>query len=109
MISALPVKDHDGAFSVQCDLIEGSDAQGCMVVLQGTYNNVTVNVTRRHGIGNSVSATVNVAEPTPCYQEVYAFDIEYDGGVGTLAIPGQLSTVGESSMFPQCEQDSTSE
>ena len=42
---------------------------------------------------NSANATLNVAEPTSCYQEVYAFDIEYDEGVGTMAIPGQLSTV----------------
>ena len=102
------MKDHR-AFHVQCDFIEGSDAQGCMIVLQGTYNNVTVNITRERGISKSANATVNVTEPTSCYQEVYAFDIECNGGIGTLAIPGQISTVGESSMVPQCETDSSSE
>ena len=97
------------AFRVQCDFIEGSDAQGCMVVFQSTSDNVTVNITRRHGISNGANATVNVIEPTSCYQEVYAFDIECNGGIGTLAIPGQISTVGESSIVSQCETDSSSE
>ena len=107
-VFAQPVKDHR-AFHVQCDFVEGSDAQGCMILLVGTYSNVTVNITKRYRNSISADTTVNVVEPTSCYHEVYAFDIEYDGSMGTLAIPGQLSTEGESSLVPQCGIDSSSE
>ena len=77
-------------------------------MLLGTYN-VTVNITKRYHNSISADSTVNVAEPTSCYHEVYAFDIKYDGSVGTLAIPGEFSTVGESSLVHQCGIDSSSE
>ena len=87
--------------------MEGSDAQGCMVLLLSTYNNVTANITRSHHSSKSANATVDVEVPTSCYNEVYAFDIEYDGGIGTLAIPGHLiNTMGESNMVPQCDLNS---
>jgi hypothetical protein len=75
-----------------------------MIVLLGTYDNVTAIITRRHQSSGSANAIVNVDEPTSCYHKVYAFDIEHDGGIGVLAVPGQASTVGESSMEPlKCE------
>ena len=30
--------------------------------------------------------------PLSCYQDVYAFDIESDGSIGTLAVPGIHAT-----------------
>ena len=69
--------------------MEGSDAQGCMVVIQSTYKNETVNITRKY-VNGITELKVNVTEPTACYHGVHAFDIEYDGSVGTLAVPGQL-------------------
>ena len=105
-VGALAIKDHR-AFHVSCDFLEGSDAKGCMVVLLGTYNNVTVNISRTHPNSESVTDTVNVELPTFCYNEMYAFDIEYDGSIGTLAIPGHLNTMGESSMVPQCDINSS--
>ena len=81
-----------------------------MIVLVGTYNNVTVIISRRYQISDSANATINVAEPVSCYHEVYALDIEHDGGVGTLAVPGQLSPVRDSSMEPsECELNSSGE
>ena len=38
---------------------------------------------------------------------MYAFDIEYDGGIGTLTIPGHINIKGESSMVPQCDMNSS--
>ena len=109
MITALPVKGQQ-AFHVQCVFIEGSDAQGCMIVLMGTYDNTTAIISRRYQGSGSANATVNVAEPVSCYHEVYAFDIEHDGGVGTLAVPGRLSPVRDLSMEPsECELNSSSE
>ena len=109
MVSALPVK-HQRAFHVHCEFIDGSDAQGCMIVFVGMYDNVTATISRRYQSSDSANATVNVAEPATCYHEVYAFDIEHDGGIGTLVIPGWLSPVGDSSMEPpECELNSSSE
>ena len=107
-VRALVIKDHR-AFHVYCDFLEGSDAMGCMVVLLGTYSNVTINITRTHHNSESVNGTVNVEEPTFCYNKMYAFDIEYDGGIGTLTIPGHIDIKGESSMMPQCDINSSSE
>ena len=81
-----------------------------MIVLMGTYDNITAIVTKRYQGSGSANATVNVAEPTSCYHEVHAFDIERDGGVSALAIPGELGTMGDSCMEPPvCEVNSSSE
>ena len=40
MVGAVVLSDV--TFRVQCDFIPGSDAQGCMIVLVGEYNNVSV-------------------------------------------------------------------
>ena len=69
---------------VQCDFITGSNAQGCMVVLVGEFENITVNLEQN---GCDV---VNVSHPLSCYHKIFAFDIESDGSVGTLAVPGVL-------------------
>ena len=72
------------AFVVQCDFITGSNAQGCMVVLVGEFDNITANVEQN---GCEV---LNVSHPLSFYHEIFAFDIESDGSVGTLAVPGVL-------------------
>ena len=53
MVSVLPVK-HQQAFHIQCEFIEGSNAQGCMIVLIGTYNNI---ITKRYQSSGSANAT----------------------------------------------------
>ena len=72
------------AFVVQCVFITGSNAQGCMVVLVGELENITANL-EQNG-----SKVLNVSHPLSCYHEIFAFDIESDGSVGTLAVPGVL-------------------
>ena len=75
-------------FRLKCDFIHGSDAQGCVVVLVGKFDNVTANLFRE---GSRDVVTV-VTEPyaASCYNEVIAFDIEQDGFVTLLPIPGVL-------------------
>ena len=70
------------AFVVQCDFITGSNAQGCMVVLVGEFGNITINLEQN---GCDI---LNVSHPLSFYHEIFAFDIETDGSVGTLAVPG---------------------
>jgi hypothetical protein len=78
------------ASSVQCDFISGSDAIGCMVVLtSGNRQKAQYNLTRNQST-NSATTTVTLEHPPSCYTGVEAFDIESDGSVGSLAVPGQL-------------------
>ena len=71
---------------VTCDFISGSDAQGCMVVLVGQHENTTVNLTRDD------ECTTKPLSLTTLQNNVFGFDIEQDGSVSTLAIPGTIST-----------------
>ena len=77
----------DVTFRVQCDFIPGSDVQGCMIVLVGDYNNVSVTLL----MNQTNSEIINVTTSVSCYKRVIAFDIEYDGQIGTLAVPGKVS------------------
>ena len=77
----------DVTFQVQCDFILGSDAQGCMIVLVGEYNNVSVTLL----MNQTNSEIINVTTPVSCYKRVIAFDVEHNEQIGTLAVPGKLS------------------
>ena len=91
-----------GAFRVKCEFIPGSDAQGCMLVLVGELDNTTVKLTR--GV-YSEEATISTVYPTSCYKRVIAYDIEYDGSVGSLAVPGKLLANTTSNSAAQCLQE----
>lgn len=57
-------------------------------MLVGDTVNTTVNVTR---CGTSSCSVMTLhSQSLSCYFEVFAFDIESDGSVGTLAISGKL-------------------
>lgn len=75
-----------GMVLVQCDFIPGSNAQGCMVVLVRESENITVNLTR---VGTLLTACVieSIRTTTPLI-DVFGYDIEFDGSVGTLQVPG---------------------
>ena len=78
------------ASTIQCEFIAGSDATGCMVVLIGfvAYHvNLTMNI---NTCRNSAITTITLEHPPSSYTGVEAFDIESDGSVGSLAVPGQL-------------------
>jgi hypothetical protein len=86
-VSAVALDDQH-TFIIECEFIPGSDAQGCLVVLVGESDNITVNLTR-----SSKVVTVEVANPPSSYFKVLAFDIERDGSVATLSIPGDIIIV----------------
>ena len=76
------------ASTIQCEFITGSTASGCMVVLTG-FMAYHVNLTRDPNT-NSTTLTVTLDNPPSCYTGVVAFDIEADGLIGSLPVPGQL-------------------
>ena len=96
MITAL-VQEDNRRFILQCSFMDDSNAQGCMVVLVSSLGTEKRNLTRS-GI-QSVKA-VNVMYPLSCYSRVYGYDIESDGSLGTLAIPGIIAR--NSSGFALC-------
>ncbi len=73
---------------IQCEFVAGSTATGCMVVLTG-FEAYNIDLTRDISM-NSAITTVTLERPPSCYTGVEAFDIESDGSVGTLSVPGQL-------------------
>ena len=84
--------------SIQCEFIAGSNATGCMVVLTG-FVPYHINLTRNPST-NLINSTVTLEHPLSCYTGVEAFDIESDGSVGSLAVPGQLGGILETPCTP---------
>ena len=82
----------------------GSIAQGCMVVLIGKFDNITVNLKR----GTNIEAVIDTTYPTSCYNKVIAFDIESAGSVGRLAVPGKILPDTTSNSVFQCLQNAPS-
>ena len=82
------------AVVVQCDFITGSNAQGCMVVLVGDFSNTTHVLDR---IDPCVLEFFNTTDPfMKSFCKVFAFVIESDGSIGTLAVPGVIMSRNES-------------
>ena len=88
--------DGRSLIRVQCDFITGSDAQGCMVMLVGDFNE-TLNLTRPDN-ASDVSETYmfNLQYTISCFKTVLAYDIEKDGSIGSLAIYGEIHIVNNS-------------
>ena len=75
--------------TVQCSFLMGSNARGCMVVLTSLYGEESQILTRNLTTNLAMSTiTLNYAQS--CYHGVEAFDVESDGRVGSLAVPGML-------------------
>ena len=85
MVRATVLSNLSNTFRIHCDFISGSDALGCLVILVGKYDNTTITLLR-----NSTNSEVNVTESVSCYKGVLGFDIEGDGQIGNLAVPGRL-------------------
>ena len=100
LVSAMELRDVS-AFRVRCDFMAGSTAQGCVVVLVGELQgNVTVNFMR----GTAIDEVINTVHPTSCYNRVVAYDIESDGSVGSLAVPGRILADTTSNSVATCLQ-----
>ena len=74
----------------------GSNALGCMVVLVSVYNNATVKLIRQNS-SNNVEKSVIVTYPPSCYTKVFGYDIENNGDIGNLAVPGELNKIASNS------------
>ena len=85
--------------TVRCDFITGSDAQGCMVVLIGESGNTTVNLTR----DDSSLCAMEALPLTMMFSHIFGFDIESDGSVGTLPVPGILTMTNLTEFDPLCK------
>ena len=81
---------EDGyTMTVQCSFLTGSNARGCMVVLTSLYGEESQNLTRNITT-NLAMSTITLNYVQSCYHGVEAFDVESDGTVGSLAVPGML-------------------
>jgi hypothetical protein len=90
-----------GMVLVQCDFIPGSDAQGCMVVVVGESDNTTVNLTRS---GTLLTAcTIQRLLITTPIINVFGYDIEFDGSVGTQQVPGTSSVTSLTDGYSLCQ------
>ena len=95
---------------INCDFIPGSEAEGCMVELKATegLDNTTVNLTRNYNSSEAVGF-FNLPFPLSCYEQVYAFDIEVDGSIGIMPLPGEIDNNLTNIHSPEsCSQRSTS-
>jgi hypothetical protein len=61
-----------------------------MVMLLGEVDNTTVNLTRDQN-----ARIFNSAYSISCYNTVIAFDIEQDGSIDTIPVPGDLVSSNE--------------
>ena len=86
--------------TIQCEFITGSNATGCMVVLTNEEGQkVQYNLTRNQST-NLATLTVTLELPLSCYDGVEAFDIESDGSVGSLTVPGQIINSSQAPCSP---------
>ena len=99
LVSAVELRDVS-AFRVRCDLMAGSIAQGCMVVLIGELDNITLSFAG----GPDIEKVMNTTNPTSCYNRIVAYDIESDGTVGSLAVPGNILADVTSNSVAPCSQ-----
>ena len=97
MITALAQEDNR-SFILQCHFMDDSPAQGCMVVLVSSFGRENKTLIRNGT--QSVDTVVNVIYPISCYTQVYGYDIDSDGSVGTLAVP--VAIVRNSSSIALC-------
>jgi hypothetical protein len=77
---------------IQCDFIPGSNAQGCLVVMVGESGNTTTKLMRTNTL---TAGTCLTSLPSNNYQHLLAFDIESDGSVGTVEVPGYFEKAGD--------------
>ena len=74
-----------------CHFLPGSDALGCMVILIGEFSNHTLKLMKRSADDAVHTEELKLENSSlSCYNRIVAFDIESDGSVGTLPVPGHL-------------------
>ena len=88
MITAVPLRDTN-KIMLQCNFAIGSDARGCMVIIVSGCVNMTKNLTRSNN-SKHITQTLNVSQAPNCFTGLFGYDIESDGSVGTLSVPGEI-------------------
>ena len=79
----------DSIIDVQCHFINGSDAQGCKILITSDHPSVenSSTVLIKNSESNTiVSQELNLSYSIDCYHRVFAFDIEMNGTIGKSAI-----------------------
>ena len=100
VVRAVQLEDNH-TFMLQCLFVNGTDAVGCLVVLQfiGDANSTSENL-KREGMDMCAMKVVNLTKSTAGIREIFGYDIESNGSVGTLAVPGEL--FGNVSLLVNC-------
>ena len=78
---------------LKCMFVAGSNAIGCLVVLKlvGEADNITLNLTREGNHIMYVMKAVHLTKSSACISEIVGYDIESNGSIGALPVPGELS------------------
>ena len=71
---------------IECSLIAGSEARGCLVVLIGKRDRLIIEINRKEDSTNKIWKIKPGS--TPCYNIVMAFDIESNGLYGKVPVHG---------------------
>ena len=113
IVRALPL-EMDNALILQCVFVTGSDATGCLVIIQLNFvdeaDNMNIRLTREN-MHICAIKVVNLTNSSTYINEILGFDIESDGSIGTLPVPGEL-VWNASELNCSCdhiEEDTTSE
>ena len=79
--------DNNQTVAVTCHFAEGSQALGCHVQLNFSNDYQAVNISREGGL-LTAHQFIETHLPAHCYQsQLYVYDWEDDGTVGTLPVP----------------------
>lgn len=89
MVEVTLKEDSSQDASIQCEFIVGSKATGCMVVLTSEQGREEYHLTR-NTLTNSAILRVTLRHVVSSYVDVEAFDIELDGLIGSVAVPGMF-------------------
>ena len=92
MIEVTLKEDSSQDASIQCEFIVGSKARGCMVVLTREQEREEYRLTR-NTITNSAILRVTLRHVVSSYVDIEAFDVEFDGSIGSVAVPGMFRKV----------------
>ena len=92
--------DSSNMSTILCEFVSGSNAIGCMVVLTSGGQEATYNLSKSETVTNCSILTVTLEFPQSHIDQVEAFDIEANGSVSSLAIPGLLSNILPTSCTP---------
>ena len=77
---------------VQCRFILGSDALGCRAVLKRECPSVAdlhLNISR--SVDMTVSKMLVILHNAPCFNRVFAYDIDVNHTISTLSINGEVN------------------